>query len=259
MVSPVPLYPDLLSLAAALGAFRLGVAGLEGLTGLPAQPAGLLSPYRRGISLAVRLDDAVVDGLLSAHNPRPGEPTLAYARLYAEANRRLDEMAQHLVRFLQGRGCRAEAVPASQTLADHSGALSHKAIARAAGLGWIGRNLLLIVPGAGPRVRLSTVLADALLPTGKPIAGDCGRCRRCIRACPAGALRFASYEEYPDRSAALDVEACASRLEDFRHDPAIGRSICGICMAVCPAGRGMSRRDAECAEESRGWTAETRA
>ena len=237
MVSPALLYVDLLSLASALGAFRLGVADLEPLAGLPTQPAGLLSPYRRGIALAARLDDAIVEGLLPAHNPHPGQPTADYAHLYADANRRLDEMAGYLVRFLQGRGFQAEAIPASQTLAGQAGALSHKAIARQAGLGWIGRHLLLIVPGAGPRVRLATVLTDCLLPAGEPMAGDCGRCRACLAACPVGALHFVAYRDYPERAAALDVERCAAYLEGFRRSPAVGQAVCGLCLAVCPGGR----------------------
>jgi len=238
MVDPAVLYPDLLALAASLGAFRLGVADLAALAGLVTQPPDLLAPYRRGIALAVRLDDAVVDGLLPPHNPRRGAPTPEYARLYAEANRRLDEMSAQVVRFLEGRLYRAAAIPASETLQDQRGALPHKAVARQSGLGWIGRHLLLIVPGAGPRVRLATVLTDALLPAGRPAAGDCGPCRLCLEACPVHALRFTPYEEYPERAAALDVEACAARLAAFRRDPAVGRPICGMCMAVCPGGRG---------------------
>jgi epoxyqueuosine reductase QueG len=231
------LYADLLSFAASLGAFRFGVADLEALAGLPTQPAGLLSPYRRGISLAVRLDDTVVDELLPKINPRPGEPTPAYARLYAQANGRLDEMATRLVRFIQGRGYRAEAIPASETLLGHSGALPHKAVARQAGLGWIGRNLLLIVPGIGPRLRLSTVLTDALLPPGAPVSGDCGPCRACIKVCPTEALRLIPYEEYPPRGEALDVARCSDYLYGFARSPAIGRPVCGMCMAVCPGAR----------------------
>ncbi len=236
MVSPVLLYADLLALISALGTFRWGIADLSALAGLPTQPDDLLSPYRRGIALAVRLDDGVVDGLLAASNPHPGEPTPAYARLYAEANRRLDEIAQVVARFLRGRGQRAEAIPASETLFGYRGALSHKAIARQAGLGWIGRHLLLIVPGAGPRVRLSTVLTDALLPVGNPLSGDCGSCRACIEACPVGALHPAPSEEVPERSRILDVARCATRLETFRRS--LGQPVCGLCMAVCPAGRG---------------------
>jgi epoxyqueuosine reductase len=238
MVAPAVLYTDLLALASSLGAFRLGVGDLAELAGLPTQPPDLLASYRRGISLLVRLDDAVVDGLLPPHNPRPGVPTPEYARLYEWANRRLDEMAAQVVRFLEGRLYRAEAIPASETLQDQRGALPHKAVARQAGLGWIGRHLLLIVPGAGPRVRLATVLTDAPLPAGRPTAGDCGACRLCLESCPVRALRFTPYEEYPERAAALDVAACAARLAAFRRDPAVGRSVCGMCMAVCPAGRG---------------------
>lgn len=237
MVAPALLYVDLLSLATALGAFRLGVADLAPLADLPTRPVGLLSPYRRGIALAVRLDDGIVDGLLPARNPHPGQPTPAYAHLYAAANHRLDEMAAHLVRFLEGRRFRAEAIPASQTLAGQAGALAHKAIARQAGLGWIGRHLLLIVPGAGPRVRLATVLTDCPLPAGEPMAGDCGRCRACLEACPVEALHFVPYQDYPERPVALDVDRCAAYVEGFRHRPAVGQPVCGICLAVCPAGR----------------------
>lgn len=238
MVSPALLYADLLALAASLGAFRLGVADLAPLAGLPTQPAGLLSPYQRGIALAVRLDEAIVDELLPAHNPHPGQPTADYGRLYTAVNRRLDEMAGYLVRFLQGRGFHAEAIPASQTLLGQAGALSHKAVARQAGMGWIGRHLLLIVPGAGPRVRLATVLTDCLLPAGEPMAGGCGRCRACIQACPVGALHAVAYGDYPERGAALDVERCAAYLEGFAHRPSIGQPVCGLCLAVCPGGRG---------------------
>jgi epoxyqueuosine reductase QueG len=237
MVASSLLYADLYALVSALGAFRCGVADLRALAGLSTHPPDLLSSYRYGISLAVRLDDAVVDGLLAPHNPCPGEPTAAYARLYVACNQRLDEMALTVARFLQGRTVRAEAIPASETLLGHSGALPHKAVARQAGLGWIGRHLLLIVPGAGPRVRLATVLTDALLPAGQPIPGDCGPCRRCLSACPVGALHFVPYQDYPERSEALDVAACAGRLATFRRNPAIGQPVCGVCMAVCPAGR----------------------
>ncbi len=237
MVAPTLVYADLLALVNALGAFRCGVADLGTLTGLETQPPDLLARYRRGISLLFRLDDEIVDGLLSPGNPCPGEPTPAYARLYAQANQKLDQMALVVVRFLQGRGYRAEAIPASETLLGRRGALSHKAVARQAGLGWIGRHLLLIVPGAGPRVRLGTVLTDALLPTGRPPNGDCGPCHACIAVCPVQALRRVAYQDYPPRHQALDVAACADRLDGFAHRPEIGRPVCGLCMAVCPAER----------------------
>ncbi len=237
MVAPALLYADLFSLVASLQAFRFGVADLGRLTGLETQPPDLLAPYRRGVSLSVRLDDAVVDGLLPAHNPRPGEPTPAYAQLYAQANQRLDGMALQVARFLQQRGYRAEPIPASETLFGHRGALPHKAVARQAGLGWIGRHLLLIVPGAGPRVRLSTVLTDALLPAGTPVGGDCGPCRACLEICPVEALHDVEYQDYPPRHEALDVARCAERLHSFARVPGIGRPVCGMCMAVCPAGR----------------------
>lgn len=237
MVAPSLLYADLVSLSTALGAYRCGVADLEQLAGYPTEPQDLFAPFQRAVALAVRLDDQVVDGLLPPENPHPGEPTPAYARMYAEANRLLDAIAQRVARLLRERGYRARAIPASETLEGERGALSHKAVARAAGLGWIGRHLLLVTPEAGPRVRLSTVLTDAPLPAGTPLEGSCGRCQKCIRACPVGALHAVPYEAYPERAAALDVEACAARLERFHKHPSIRQPVCGICLAVCPAGR----------------------
>ncbi|MGC8873642.1 MAG: 4Fe-4S double cluster binding domain-containing protein [Chloroflexia bacterium] len=234
---PPELYAELLALAFPLGAYRVGVADLQQIAGLPTEPEDLLVPFRRGVALAVRLDDGIVDGLLAPEASYPGEPTPAYAQLYAGANRLLDAMAERIARFLRERGYRARAIPASETLSGERGALSHKAVARAAGLGWIGRNLLLVTPEAGPRVRLSTVLTDAPLPAGEPIVGSCGRCRKCVHACPVGALRPVPYEDYPERAEALDVEACAARLEQFHRQPSIGQPVCGICLAVCPVGR----------------------
>jgi epoxyqueuosine reductase QueG len=114
----------------------------------------------------------------------------------------------------------------------------HKAFARAAGLGWIGKNLLLITPKYGPRIRLATILTDILLKPGKPIKNQCGNCTKCIEACPSGALKPSNFEEYPARREdAFDAEKCYTRLKKISRLPNIGAEICGMCIKVCPIGK----------------------
>ena len=60
----------------------------------------------------------------------------------------------------------------------------------------------------------------------------------CLDICPAQALQYVDYQDYPPRREALDVAACADRLHGFARRPEIGHSICGMCMAVCPEGQG---------------------
>ncbi len=69
--------------------------------------------------------------------------------------------------------------------------ISHKAVARMAGLGWQGKSLLLINPEYGPRVRLVTILTDMPLTPDGPVKNRCGACLECVQACPASAIKNA--------------------------------------------------------------------
>lgn len=217
----------------------VGVADLALLRGVPTSPTDLLASYPWGISVAVRLSDRVLDAIT------PDNPTAAYARHYMASNALLDQITLLLASYIPRSGCRALAIPASQRVGDNRyyGAISHKAVARAAGLGWIGESLLLITPAHGPRIRLSTVLTDLPLVAGTPQTKRCGSCRACIVACPAKALLGIGPQEYPkSRDAGLDVDACARRLKFFLDQPAVGQGVCGVCVQVCPWGKkGASR------------------
>jgi epoxyqueuosine reductase len=64
-----------------------------------------------------------------------------------------------------------------------------RAVAHRAGLGWFGKNANLLVTGAGSYFVLGCVVTTALLPAADQAAADgCGSCRRCIDACPTGAI-----------------------------------------------------------------------
>ena len=70
-----------------------------------------------------------------------------------------------------------------------SGPVSERFFAAQAGLGWIGRNGLLVRLRGGSFCFLASVLTTLELPVDAPMAGHCGRCHRCEQACPTGALR----------------------------------------------------------------------
>lgn len=114
---------------------------------------------------------------------------------------------------------------------DHS-PLSEKAFAIAAGLGWEGRNSLLLTPEAGSYVFLGLLLTTTRLEADTPLEADCGACSLCLRACPAGALVGPGM---------LDARRCISYVTTERkavvgagddlHGWAFG---CDDCQDICP-------------------------
>ncbi len=109
--------------------------------------------------------------------------------------------------------------------------------ARKAGIGWRGKHTLLLTRDAGSMFFLGEILTDLPLPVDAPQRSHCGRCVRCITACPTGAI-LGPYR--------LDARRCISYLtiehpgaipEDLR--PAIGNRIygCDDCQLVCPWNR----------------------
>jgi epoxyqueuosine reductase QueG len=213
--------PDLHQFALDAGLSAYGVADLDALRERrPEAMADAPDRFSRGISLGVRLPDAVLDGLEDG-------PTALYFHAYRQANYVLDRAAFQLSLRLQSVGWRALPVPASQIVdpLGRRGLVSHRMIGHAAGIGWIGRTRLLVHPQFGARMRYASVLTDAPCPTGEPLDSACGACRACIDACPARAVR--------ERSEDLDLDACHAQLSEFRKRPFIGQHICGVCVRAC--------------------------
>ena len=219
--------------ALELGAHLAGVADLQRVAGIPTVPAGLLSPYTRAVVMAVAVSPAVFERL-------EDQPTSLYAHHYQVVNALLDHIALLLQGEMLRRGFRALAIPASQRADDVRlmGHVSHKALGKAAGLGWQGKSLLLVTPAYGPRVRLASVLTNAPLEADPLLPNRCGSCRKCQEACPVQAIRGATWEDHPpSRDDALELAKCAGQLGDFARLPGIGKSICGICIKACPWGK----------------------
>jgi epoxyqueuosine reductase QueG len=158
---------------------------------------------------------------------------------YDLVNQRLDHIASPLAGLIQRTGYRALPIPASQTLDDERlcGLFSHKMAAHLAGLGWIGRSCMLITPQAGPRVRWATVLTDApLQATGGPMEQRCGTCQECVEICPVQAYTGEPYRLGEPREVRFAAQKCDKYFDTIQEIK--GVPVCGLCLYVCPHGRG---------------------
>lgn len=207
-------------LAFQSGASLFGVASLEGLKDQFDLPREVLKDLTRGISIGVRLSDKVLEEIVD-------KPTKLYYHHYRQVNFLLDRIALQISLFIQKEGFQSMPIPATQVVdwANQRGHLSHKLVAKHAGLGWIGRNNLLVNPNFGAKIRLVTVLTDLPLRVNGPIDGDCGECRACVSVCPAGAIG-----ETPEQ---FDHIKCYEKLREFQRSGLVGQYICGVCVKVC--------------------------
>lgn len=214
-------YDRLKNIALAQGAWLFGVARVNNLNrhviGISPE---ILEDLSFALSLGVRLSDKIIDDI-------EDHPTQLYLHHYRQVNYLLDRVALLLSNFIQQQGYRALPIPASQVVDwEHQrGHLSHKLVASRAGLGWIGRNNLLVTPKWGARVRLVTILTDFPLVTNQRLSRGCNLCTRCLGVCPAGAIK--------EKSEDFDYLACFEQLKRFRREWNIPHYICGICVRAC--------------------------
>ena len=95
-----------------------------------------------------------------------------------------NEFEAKMSRMLEEKGIAHHVVVLPDLSKTMTAEFSVKEAARRAGLGWIGKNNLLITPGFGPRLSMSGILVDAPLDDGIPMdKSHCGDCRKCVDAC----------------------------------------------------------------------------
>jgi epoxyqueuosine reductase len=183
----------------------------------------LIMPEAR--SVVVVLDNYYTpDG----HSDRKAPRIAKYARgedYHRVTGRRLEELAQYL---------RQLGASLTRSFTD-AGPVPERELAQRAGLGWIGKNTMLVSPGAGSFFFIGSVFTDLDLELDRPFELDrCGSCTRCMDACPTEALR---------EPRLLDATRCISYLT-IEHKGPIPDELaerfqgyafgCDICNDVCP-------------------------
>jgi epoxyqueuosine reductase len=180
----------------------------------------LVSRFDRAVSLGKRLLDSVIEDIKD-------KPTSLYFHHYRQLNFFLDRGAFLLSSRIQEWGFLALPIAASQIIdwENQRSHVSHKKVGQRAGLGWIGRNNLLVNPRLGSRHRLVTILTDMPLDPDEVLDRDCGECVDCLKTCPAKAIQ----ENKED----FDHWACFDKLKEFRRQGIVGQYICGVCVKAC--------------------------
>jgi epoxyqueuosine reductase len=192
----------------------------------------LLPPARSVI--VVGMNYCAEPTLSSSPSPYKGEGKVARYAWGDDYHQVIAGKLKQLATFIQAEVGHAIA---HKICVDASAMLEREWAVRA-GLGWIGKNTMLINPRAGSWFLLGELLLDLDLDYDKPFTADhCGTCTRCIEACPTQCI-------LPGRD--LDASRCVSYLTiELRGDiprdlqPSVGDWIfgCDLCQAVCPWNR----------------------
>lgn len=202
-------------------------AGLVGIGDMSNVPG---CDFKTGVAVAVPLPGKIVMDLKNA-------PTVEYYHLYYSLNKKLNEIVTAGEDFLRSRGFEAYAQTTDrvEVSEDNRSRLPHKTVAARAGLGWIGKNNLLVTPEYGSAVRISSLLTNAPLVCEEAVTESrCGACSLCVKNCPAQALAGTLWQAGMPREELVDVEKCYKKqVEIMSEKTGIETDLCGKCFAVC--------------------------
>lgn len=213
-------YSSLKKFCQTLGIDLFGVADIRSIKQDFIISQTILRKFDRAVCVGVRLSSSVLEDIENA-------PTRLYFHHYRTMNALLDQIALKACNYIQKRGFAALPMPASQIIdwQNQKAHLSHKKIGVLAGLGWIGRNNLLVNGELGSQFRLVSVLTDMPLKTDKPLKKDCGTCRLCVTICPAFAIK--------ENPADFNHIKCFEKLKEFQKKRQVDQYICGVCVKAC--------------------------
>ncbi len=170
------------------------------------------------------------------------DPSRAVIARYARGDDYHDVVKHKLLEMLEWLDAEVDGTVTGRAYVD-TGPILERDLAQRAGLGWYGRNTMLIDPHRGSYFFLGVLLLDIELPPSEPFVEDrCGSCHACLEACPTGALLGRDDAGAP----VIDARLCISYLtielrgpipRELR--PAMGNRVfgCDICQEVCPFSR----------------------
>ena len=219
------LAQELRALAESMGACHFGIADLS--RAWRENPASFeeSGPLLTGVSIGVHEDMALLDGL-----PRTD---FEYRVDHYNAKIALAlRIGDHVAELLRANGFQAHRLSHPPKIRPTG---LYKLTARLAGLGWIGKNRLLLTPEHGCHIALGAVLTDAPLPVynGPLMENRCGDCMKCIEACPVHAYAREPFGE-KDSMAGFNTGLCAVARGVINPT---GWGLCGLCVKACPVGR----------------------
>lgn len=195
----------------------------------------LSSDQNRGFSTAILLGVALSPGYIQQITDHPD-----YVKHRIDNNigfdddefllteQKTDQLSDHISQYLTDRGYNAYSQSERNQIATTTfdstyieTLLPHKTIAVLAGLGWIGKNNLLVTTKYGSALCLGTILTNAPLNSGlyKPAVSKCGNCNVCNRICQTNALCGKVWDKGDCREDMIDVYSCTT---------------CIKCLVFCP-------------------------
>ena len=240
------------SWGAELGFAKLGIAGIE----LDQDEAHLLNWLHEGRHGAMEYMQRHGVKRSRPHELQPGTVRVISARMnyFPEGSRDAWQTLRepergYIARYALGRDYHKLMRARLQKLADRieaeigpfgyrafadSAPVLEKALARNAGLGWIGKHTLLLDRDAGSWFFLGELYTDLPLPVDAPSTEHCGTCTRCIEVCPTQAITGPRQLDARRCIAYLTIELKEAIPEDLR--PLIGNRVfgCDDCQLVCP-------------------------
>lgn len=236
--------------ARALGFQRMGVAEVQPLSDEGARLRAWIAAGRHG-DMGYMADTEAVRADVTHQGMLPSaRSVIVLATGYARAEEPAGPLPGRVARYAQGRDYHNVLQKRARKLADLLRAEGHatragvdtlpifeRAWAQRAGVGFIGKNCCLIVPGLGSHVLLTALVTSAVLTPDAPMKERCGACTACLTACPTTA--FVGPRE-------LDGRRCISYLTIEQRGPipaslraGVGGWIfgCDACQDVCPYNR----------------------
>ena len=127
----------------------------------------------------------------------------------------------------------AENLPGESRVCVDSAPLLEREYAHRAGLGWFGKNTMIINSQRGSWFLIGSIVTTASLEPDRPAVGGCGTCRACIDACPTGAIVFDAGRWQIDSRRCISYQTIENRADEIgpSHGWVFG---CDICQEVCP-------------------------